>query len=298
MSGGFGDVVRDRRSLRVRRRGRPLRGAGQKCEKAPVNRMPFQPRNGRLPVEALRVLNVLESVIPELIVGAYLHGSLVAGGLRPQSDIDVLVIASEPLSGLQRKALVDEFLKISGRTAVIDPSRPLEVTVVAIGEVVPWRFPPICDLVFGEWLRDALEADRIPPPVPSPDLAIVFSQLLRLNRLLAGEPAERVLDPVPAIDLRRAVAMTLPGIVAGAKGDQRNAILTLARMWVTAATGEIVSKDAAAHWARRFLPAHLAPVLATARAAYLGAIRDDWTTQTAAVEEFVAYAAGRIRAEL
>lgn len=260
--------------------------------------IPHPPCNDPPPVEALRVLDVLASAIPGRTVGAYLYGSLVAGGLRPQSDIDVMVIVDGPLCDRQRQALVGEFLKISGHCAVAGPSRPLEVTFVAIGEVAPWRFPPIRDLVFGEWLRGAFEAGRIPPASPNPDLAIVLSQLLQGNRQLSGAPAERVLSPIPASDLRRALRLTLPDIVGAAAGDERNVILTLARMSFTAATGKIVAKDAAADWAMAFLPMRLAPALATAKAAYLGDVLDAWATRSAEVEQFIAYAAGKVTALL
>lgn len=55
------------------------------------------------------------------------------------------------------------------------------------------------------------------------------------------------------------------------EGDERNVLLTLARMWTTLATGRFVSKDAAADWARPQLSEHAAGTLALAREAYLGA---------------------------
>ncbi len=263
-----------------------------------MSAFPNPPFNGPLPAEALRVLDVLGRVIPGRTVGAYLYGSVLVGGLRPQSDVDVMVIVDAPLVDAQRRTLVDELLKISGRAAVAGPSRPLEVTFAAINEVVPWRFPPVRDLVFGEWLREGFEAGRIAPPGPNPDLAILVSQLLRRSHLLAGASAERLLAPVPARDLRRALALTLPDTVAATVGDGRNAILTLARMWFTAATGEIAAKDAAADWVMPLLPKPLAMVLALARAGYLGEVRDDWEGRGAQVREFAECAAGEIMALL
>ncbi len=61
-------------------------------------------------------------------------------------------------------------------------------------------------------------------------------------------------------------------------GDERNVLLTLARMIVTLESGEIVSKDEAV---RRVLPTvddHSRAVLAYAAAGYLGEVDDDWTS--------------------
>lgn len=120
-----------------------------------------------LPIEARRALDILAGTLGDMIVGVYLFGSYCAGGLRPQSDIDVLVAVATPVTGATREALVAELLNVSGRNAAVGPSRPLEVTVVVVPQAVPWRFPPICDLLFGEWLRADLVAKRIPPPIAS-----------------------------------------------------------------------------------------------------------------------------------
>jgi streptomycin 3"-adenylyltransferase len=53
-------------------------------------------------------------------------------------------------------------------------------------------------------------------------------------------------------------------------------VLTLARIWTTVATGIIRSKDAAADWALARLPEEHRPVLAHARATYLGEEDDSW----------------------
>jgi aminoglycoside 9-adenylyltransferase len=250
-----------------------------------------------LPVEVPRVLDVLHRTLADGVVAAYLYGSACAGSLHPQSDLDLLVVVARPVTGAARKNLVAELLKISGRDAVLGPARPLDVTVVARDEVVPWRFPPRCDLVFGEWLRDAFLAGQIAPAAPRPDLAILLTTLLQHHRVLVGAPAAAVFDPVPAADLRRAVRACLPSLLNDLRGDERNVMLTLARMWVTLATGDILPKDAAAQWVLGRLPAELAAVLALARSAYLGETRDaDWSTRSTQVDLFVHHAVAVIKA--
>jgi streptomycin 3"-adenylyltransferase len=56
----------------------------------------------------------------------------------------------------------------------------------------------------------------------------------------------------------------------------RNVILTLARIWSTAATGVIRSKDAAAGWVFDRLPEAHRPVLARARAICAGDQAEGW----------------------
>lgn len=60
------------------------------------------------------------------------------------------------------------------------------------------------------------------------------------------------------------------------KGDERNVILTLARMWQMMMTGEITPKDVAAAWAIPRLPKEHATLLDMARKAYRGEYEDKW----------------------
>jgi len=195
-------------------------------------------------------IGALSSQLTQSLIGAYLYGSAVEGGLRRQGDLDVLVAADRPILVWTRRALGDALLALSGWNTKAGPSRPLDVTVVVVGDVNPWRYPPRCEFLFGEWLRGDFEAGR-------PDLAIALSGLRKYHRRLLGKPSAEVFDGVPLDDVRRAVLACLPSLLHNLRGDERNVILTLARMWLTASTGAIMSKDYAAEWALARLPEQL-----------------------------------------
>ena len=69
----------------------------------------------------------------------------------------------------------------------------------------------------------------------------------------------------------------MPALLAELETDTRNVILTLAGIWTTLETGAIRSKDAAADWALERLPAAPRPVLARARATYLGDVEESFS---------------------
>ena len=218
--------------------------------------------------EALMVIR--GGIEPEAILGVYLYGSAAAGGLHPDSDVDLFVVASRALGAHEKRRVVDGLLPISGRTTRPAAWRPLDVTVVARPEVVPWRYPPRLELQYGEWLRDRfLAGDVEPSPRTHPDLAVLITMVRGASLPLSGPSAATLLDPVPPGDLVRAMVDGLDLLLADLESDTRNVLLTLARMWSTAATGEIRSKDAAADWALRRLPAEHRPVLLRARDLYL-----------------------------
>lgn len=244
------------------------------------------------------VVGALDRVLGDALVAVYLHGSAVMGGLRPDSDIDLMVLTTRSLTSPERAALVEELLRVSGRRATQRPGRPIELTGVVVDQVSPWRYPPVRDFQYGEWLRDEYDAGLVPEPMPDPDLAVLVTAAREHAVPLVGpEPAD-LLPRVPAADLRRAVDDSLPALLADLEGDERNVILTLARMWVTAGTGEVVSKDEAAARMLETLPSELAPVLELARAAYLGAAGDDWDDKAQAVAALVDHATSSIAARM
>lgn len=241
---------------------------------------------GSIPALAHEVVAIVRQVLGEALLGAYLHGSAVLGGLRGTSDVDVLAVIDRPTSVAERRAIVEALLEISGRRARRGPARPVELTIVVESEVRPWRYPPTVELQYGEWLRDAYEGGSIPGPEASPDLAALVAMTLAGNRPLLGPPPAQLFDPVPSADLRRAIVAGVPGLLADLETDTRNVLLTLARIWATLATGELVSKDQAAAWALDRLPAQPGGALNRAREMYLaGRDEDDWGERLPAARE-------------
>ena len=218
-------------------------------------------------------LSVLESHLGETIQAIHLFGSAVDGGLKPFSDIDLLITVSVPLDDSTRAALMTDLLSVSafpGTDAGF--RRALEVTVLKQEDVVPWRYPARRHMQFGEWLRDDINAGIFEPTVTDHDLAILLTKVRRHSVALYGPAAQEFFDEVPAIDVRRSLLETLSlwNTEKDWEGDESNIVLALVRIWYTATTGDIASKDAAAHWALRRLPSEHERVVAAARDAYLG----------------------------
>ncbi|KPV00086.1 adenylyltransferase [Variovorax paradoxus] len=235
---------------------------------------------------------VLERHLPGRIESLHLFGSAVDGGLQPESDIDLLVCVAAPLTAATRQALMTDLLSVSAPPGTDAALRPLEVTIVVHDEVLPWRYPARRELQFGEWLRDALKAGIFDAPEIDRDLAILLTKARQHSVALIGPAAEALFDPVPASDFAQALHDTI-GIwnePADWDGDERNVVLALARIWFSAATGGIASKDAAAAWVIERLPDELRPLMARAREAYLGQAVDDLASRQGEVAAFVAYA--------
>jgi len=249
-----------------------------------------------VPPVAHEVAAIVHDVLGESLIGAYLHGSAVLGGLRPTSDIDVLAVVSRPTTESERRALVDRLLEISGRSARRGPGRPIELTILVQSDVQPWRHPPRVEFLYGEWRRDDYERGLVPAPEPMADLGPEIALTLAGDLALAGPPPAEVLDPIPEADLRRAIAAGVPSLMDDLDSDTRNVLLTLARIWATLATGEISTKDQAAAWVLDRLPDDLAGPLNLAREMYLdGWDRDHWGDGLAAARATATHLVAEIR---
>ena len=220
------------------------------------------------------IVRIVRKVLDDAVMGVYLEGSAVVGGLRPRSDIDVLAVTSRSATVAERRALVDRLMAISDTGG--PEGRSVELTIVVQSDVRPWRYAPTRDFQYGEWVRADYERGELPAAGPDPDVALLITGVLAADRPLFGPPPAEVLDPVPPDDVRRATIDAIPGILLDLDNDTRNGILTLARIWITVATGTIRSKDAAADWALPRLPEAHREVLARARAIYLGEAEEGW----------------------
>lgn len=249
--------------------------------------------NIEIPDEAKQAQSV-EGVLGDSIIGIYLFGSAVVGGLKRDSDVDILVVVSDSPTFEQRKTLVSQLMSISGAIGNPQTIRPIELTVMTVSDVVPWKFPPRAEFVYGEWLREEFETGRVPEPFRDPDLAVVLKKVIDNSLPLYGISAEELFDPVPMNDIRRAIHDSLPSLLAEATGDERNVILTLSRMWLTAATGDITSKDVAAEWAEKQASLDQAMLLRYARDGYLGKIEDRWDERQEDFQTLVSYMKGSI----
>jgi predicted nucleotidyltransferase len=217
------------------------------------------------------VVRLVRARLDDAAMGAYLFGSAVTSGLRSDSDLDILVVSSRRTAALERRALIGGFLSISRSPGDQTGKRHLEVTVVALPGMQPWRYPPPMELQYGDWWRREFEAGG-PEPWSSPnsDLTILLSAARANSVPLFGPPFETVVGPIPREDLKRALRDVIPELIANLDDDVRNVLLTLARVWYTLQTGVIAAKDVAAAWALARLPEGRGEALRRARAGYLG----------------------------
>lgn len=245
--------------------------------------------------EAETVSSVASQIFGQDLVGVYLYGSGVSGASKPLSDIDLLVVIERPMFAEARLRLAASLLRTSGRY----PNRPgeqrcLELSVVLKSELAEPSYPGRCEFLYGEWLRADFERGPVPEPFLDPGVTLMLAQARLESVPIKGPELSDVLTPISAQHVRRAMRDAIPSLVSGLQGDERNVLLTLARMWRTAATGEFVSKDAAASWVAPLVPIEIGETLGVAAEAYLGKAVDDWSARAVEAQQASDYLEGKL----
>lgn len=232
------------------------------------------------------ILRHFDQAAPGDVIGVYLYGSATTTGLRPDSDIDLLVLTRRSLIDSERSALVSMLLSLSGwkghasRFPDAAARRPLELTSVVLGDLHPLTESPQCDFQYGEWMREELLGGRLPQPAHDSDVVTLLATAHGSHEALRGPALDELIDPVPAELLRQALLATVPEVIQNFVGDERNSLLTMARIVVTMETGQVVPKDAAAHALATKLTGHDRELLEYALAGHLGLVRDDWSERS------------------
>jgi predicted nucleotidyltransferase len=218
------------------------------------------------------VVSLIERVLGEDLLAAYLHGSAVLGGLQPRSDLDIMAVSRRETTADERGRLVETIRPLSRKAERPDDFRPVELTIVTAPDLRSQHPEVRVDFQYGEWLQD--EFDRgvnEPSPDAQADLPVLLA-MVRLNgRAIRGPSPTALLPEVTPSELARSMRAGVDGLMGDLEWDMTNVVLTLARIWSTLADGRFRTKDAAANWAaERIGPLH-AMVLVRARDIYLGA---------------------------
>ncbi|MFH1643812.1 MAG: aminoglycoside adenylyltransferase family protein [bacterium] len=227
--------------------------------------------------QILKCLNLVKEIFGQDLLGIYIYGSSILGGLQKYSDIDLLVVSNRATTREEKAKLATALLKISG-IYMKSKKLPVEMTIVEKSEINPWHYPPRFDFQYGDWLRKQFEHGNI-EPWPSkemPDLALLFTQILLASNTLFGADPDKLCCNVPYKDLMAAIIEALPNLMLDLDSDVRNVLLTLARIWSTVETDMIRSKSAAADWVINHLPEKYRPVMERAKAIYKGKEKEHW----------------------
>lgn len=240
---------------------------------------------------------LLKDILGADLLGVYLYGSALVGGLQKHSDIDLFVLINRPTTIDEKRRLVEGVLEISG-VYMKSSKRPIEMTLVERSAINPWIYPPRFDFQYGEWLRESFIDGVIEPwqTYEMPDLALLLTQLLLKSKTLSGQPPAEMIASVPYADFMKAMLRNLDDLEAELMLDTRNVLLTYARIWSTLETNAISPKPVAAAWVMSQLPEMYQPVMKRARSICVGLENEYWDDVQELIKPCADFMIGKIKA--
>ncbi|GIE99343.1 aminoglycoside adenylyltransferase domain-containing protein [Paractinoplanes rishiriensis] len=189
----------------------------------------------------MKLVDEIARIAGPALRSVILHGSLAAGGYRPErSDIDLLAVVEGGLSDDQIAALVAAVRRSDGR---------IDLQVVTAAVAAAPSPEPALELLVGRHDESAeleveIRVDR------APDLLAELSMARADGRALAGAPPHEVLGEVPAAWVVARGRHWL-GVWRGLTDDAGHAafmVLTACRIWRFAVEGRHSPKIEAAEW--------------------------------------------------
>ncbi len=244
-------------------------------------------------------LELLKMILGPDLLGVYLYGSSLVGGLQKYSDIDLFVVTNRATTSEEKAKLIASLLQISG-IYMKSSKLPIEITLVEKRMINPWQYPPHFDFQYGDWLRESFEKGIIEPweNYEMPDLAVIVTQVLLKSKTLWGLKPEQLLAHVPYHDFMKAMLHDVNRLVADLEHDTRNVLLTFARIWSTLETDTIRSKPAAADWAINHLPERHQSVMKRAKSICMGIENEHWDDIKALIKSCADFMVDKINAKI
>jgi hypothetical protein len=222
---------------------------------------------------------VLESVAATNLdaVGIYLHGSLAMHCFyRAKSDVDVLVVVPDRLTGAERRQAARALAQRSGRRPM---PGDLELSVLTVAQAAQHHHPRAFEVHYSAaWTGDILadrvdyEADRV-----DPDLAAHLTVVRERGAVVSGPQPAEVFAPIPHDDYLAAVQADLRDVLFEDRllSAPYYGVLNACRILATLqlGPGTVLSKEEGAAWAHEVLPAVHLPLVEQALRCYRSARR-------------------------
>jgi len=213
-------------------------------------------------------------LIPENVVGIYLHGSLAMGCFNLQhSDLDLLVVTHSPIPDAAKPDLAHLFLEISLKPV------PIEIHFIQQARLQPWQYPTPFDFHYSEGWRDRFEVELqsgrwhifTNPEQADEDLGAHTLVTRQRGVCLYGANISVVFPEVPAKDYIDSILGDVLSDEYGLNSTFENpttVILNACRTLAYLKTGEILSKDEGGDWALWNLPEEYHAVVLKALCTY------------------------------
>lgn len=208
--------------------------------------------------QIIMVTDFLSHALGENLIGIYLHGSMCLGSFQPsRSDLDIMVITQTSINASQRFHLMNGFLALHKK-----PS-PIELSVLCISDLNPWRHPTPYEFHFSEYWRPKFEVIArendlafwdFKEVCTDGDIACHVTLINQSGICIYGRAINEVFPPVPEEDFWDSIYWGID-YFSKLEGELLvTGILTLLRIWSYKENKAIYSKAEAGRWGIDLVP--------------------------------------------
>lgn len=198
------------------------------------------------------LLEGIQGILGEHLLGMYLEGSLANGDFDQDSDIDFVVVTDVEVT----EDLFSSLQSMHDQIATLDSPWAIQLEGSYLSRQALRRYDPANDIHpnIERGLGERLKLVR------HQEVWNVHRHILRQRGItIVGPDPAALIDPITPSALKQAMLPALSGWATyllhhpneiGQRGYQSYIVLTLCRILYTLQTGEVASKLKSAHWAK------------------------------------------------
>jgi len=211
----------------------------------------------------LEILSGVQTILDSRFIGLYLFGSLATGDFDQDSDVDFIVVSEDEISA----DLFSILQAMHARIATLDSWCATQLDGSYISRRALRRYDPTQTL---HPHIDRGKGEKLRMRQHDSDWVIQRHILRQHGVTVTGPAPHTLIDPVFPDELRQAVREILDTWFAlmlddpsrlKSRGYQSYTALTMCRMLYTLEFGTVVSKPAAARWARETIDEQWVPLI-------------------------------------
>ncbi len=197
-----------------------------------------------------------ETVIGNLLTGIYLHGSMAMDCFNPdKSDIDLLVVMENSITGEQKLSLMEEIVKLNDMA----PAKGLEISFVKRKYCNPFVYPTPFEFHFSpahlQWFHDDPNGYVDKMNGTDKDLAAHFTIINQYGIRLYGDDIADVFGVVPRADYIDSVWYDIENAAEDIMAAPVYVVLNLCRVLAYLKDDIILSKEKGGEWGLKHLDA-------------------------------------------
>ncbi|MET3696814.1 streptomycin 3-adenylyltransferase [Bacillus oleivorans] len=214
-----------------------------------------------------QVCHVFKQHLQDQLTGIYLHGSLAMGCFHPlTSDIDLLIVVSEPLSFSAKQAIVRELVSLTP----IYPGKGVEMSIILEKDAAEPLYPMPFELHYGtEWgERFLLDTMDLCEGGTDPDLSAHIAVTIERGKCLYGKAISDVFAPISSENYCKSIYYDVKDAKDGILQDPVYTILNLCRTLQYVRERKILSKKEGGEWGLTNLSDRDKPLVQLALGAY------------------------------